>query len=151
MPRNHSRSPRYRRLVAWFASRGYTLVPAKEYAVIREGKQGACVYYRPGDSLDTLLTGLLHEAGHVLLFDTIDKDDTMRYMGRYAPGPLSKAKAASVVDEEREAWWRGARLAKRLGLTLPSAYWRTAGDCTYGYMLGLTPRAPKRRRKAPRR
>lgn len=131
------------RIRKWLRVRGYALVPAVNYAVCGETR---AVYFRPGDSAETRVRGILHECGHILLFRTMDECgyaslSGARYWGRYIQGRghnRSKRSAMSVLDEESEAWFRGARLAERLGLRMDwPDYWRDAGAMVFSYARAL--------------
>lgn len=128
------------RIRKWLRARGYTLATAARYSVDGDTKT---VYFRRGDGVETRVRGLLHECGHIMLFRTMADNELVgaRYRGRYMSARghnRSKRGALSVLDEESEAWFRGARLAQRLGLRLDwPAYWRDAGACVFTYVRAL--------------
>lgn len=67
---------------------------------------------------------LLHECGHHLIGDHLDDDHERLGMDHSQLAPdvrRTLCNRVDVVDEEFEAWRRGARLSKRLGLVLDRA------------------------------
>lgn len=65
---------------------------------------------------------LLHEAGHALIFSSPGK---MRLLSakKREEKTLTKQQSTRVVLEEAEAWKRGYRLGKRLGIPINDEKW----------------------------
>ena len=62
---------------------------------------------------------LLHECGHVLINDNRDRlFELSRQTGAVVGQKPSRSRRIAVLSEEVEAWKRGERLAKRLGLKI---------------------------------
>lgn len=79
---------------------------------------------------------LLHESGHHLIFKS---DESARYaMGYAAEGQHVKKTLRhrfAVLDEELEAWWRGWKLAERLGLSITLDEYETVKvECVKTYV-----------------
>jgi len=103
----------------WLYDRGYIV---NQYTDAEDS-----VYYDAGEILinsrkhpESKFYTLLHECGHILINDNRDRlfnlsRETQAIMG----GPKhSRKKRVAVISEEIEAWKRGERLAKRLGLKI---------------------------------
>lgn len=125
----------------WLAGRGYTTRPGTGYAVYWEER---CVTYRSRDSRETLLRGLLHECGHVLVGES--RGASVRFKRGYADPRTGRARtrvsAADILHEELEAWHRGFLLARRLRIRLnAAAYWRDYGFCIRRYCKRVLERA----------
>ena len=68
---------------------------------------------------ETRLYTLLHECGHVLVDDNRDRIHKLSYQSHCEHNRfLSRGKRVAVVSEEYEAWKRGEKLAKRLGIDI---------------------------------
>jgi hypothetical protein len=116
------------RLVRWFADRGFEAVFGRNFRdEIFYDLKRVKICSRP--SLQSQLIGLLHEAGHLLLFR-----DEKAYTERFGRGwPKAKSGNARVLksavhrvqlfEEELEAWNRGRSLASRLRLTVNPHLW----------------------------
>ncbi len=95
---------RFTRLRRWFSRRGFRLKQGQRY-MISDGY----VHYRPHDSPETIVRGLLHEAGHVLFCRTAGWEP-----------PISDVEH---IREEIEAWHRGWKLGRRLRFRMDPEAW----------------------------
>lgn len=111
------------RVLAWCAARGIEV----EFGDTRDCYDIAArtIYIRSGQSPRAALFGLLHECGHALC----DRDRARRWPHGYAsPRPRGLKHAIECLAEEFEAWHRGERLAKRLGVKLDVRKYRRMRD-----------------------
>lgn len=111
------------RVLAWCASRGIGV----EFGTHRDSYEIATrtIYIRTGQSRFATLAGLLHECGHALC----DRDRARRWPHGYASQrPRGLKHAIECLAEEFEAWHRGERLAKRLGVKLDVVRYRRMRD-----------------------
>lgn len=110
-----------RKIRQWLAARGYRLRRGTEFAVDvthREVTYPRCSYH-------LRVIGLLHECGHVLCGEKYD----------YFRDP------SECLHEELEAWYRGWRLAQRLGVRVSRrAYVRERNARVAAYARALTGR-----------
>jgi len=103
---------------AWLFNRGYTV------NVYTDAED--CVYYETKEVMinsrkhaESRFYTLLHECGHILINDNRDRlfrlsRETQAIMGQKP----ARNKRIAVLSEEVEAWKRGERLAKKLGLDI---------------------------------
>lgn len=141
--RDLSRHSGTRKVVDWLEGKGYAVEPGVSFACFWEEKK---ITYRPQDSYQCTLFGLLHECGHVLVSEAVKRSTVgVRYKRGY-PDPRygkrrSNLSAADVMHEEIEAWHRGFMLARRLGIRLDvNAYWQDYGRCIKRYFKRLLDR-----------
>lgn len=87
-----------KRLFRWLAARGWKVVPGNEWCADLDTKT-ITAPRRGSRQLRTIM--LLHECGHVLC--------APRWHGK-------PASAIETLHEELEAWYRGWRLGRRLGV-----------------------------------
>ena len=117
------------RVLEWCADRGISV----EVGPTRDCYDLATrtIYIRSGQSRFATLAGLLHECGHALL----DSTRAGRWPDGYvSPRPRGLKYSVEVLLEEVEAWHRGERLAKRLGVKLDTRrYRRIRNACLAGY------------------
>lgn len=122
-----------RKIARWLKGRGYRLIPGQSYACFW---QDHVITYRPQDSWQTQVSGLLHECGHVMIGRRMTGT---RYKRGY-PSPWTgksrpNVSAVDLVHEEIEAWHRGFALGRRLHVRVDStAYWVEYGMCIKKYM-----------------
>jgi ribosomal protein L13E len=105
----------------WANSRGYYVDFARngDDAVDRESKM---ISINTTRSLETQLYILLHECGHILVADS-DKivNGAEEVLCKYSQ--KSKIHRVFTVIEEVEAWKRGLRLARKLGISVDKTKW----------------------------
>jgi len=127
----------YERVYEWAESRGYQIVegPEEEDACWSDVKQ-ITIYSSQG--IENRLYSLLHECGHALIRSSA-KDFQYQYPA-HAMAELDGRKRrsdkykVSLVEEEMEAWKRGRRLAKRLGIFIDEQnYNKLKTKCLIGY------------------
>lgn len=131
------------KIEGWLEGRGYTLEPGNHYGCYRDGR---VIIYRPKDPHQTMIGGLLHECGHVLVGASIERPSVSpRYKRGYPHRLTERARpnvsAADLIHDELEAWHRGYALAKRLAIRLDEQrYWRDYGYCIKHYFRRLLAR-----------
>ena len=123
-----------RKIVDWLEAQRYEVVPGVSYTCCWDTRT---ITYRPQDSVSTIVNGLLHECGHILVDRSIRRGGT-RYKRGYPFPRAGKARpnisAVDLVHEEIEAWHRGLALAQRLGIRVNlRAYWQDYGKCVKSY------------------
>lgn len=106
-------------LVAWASD--------KEYHVefIKNGDNSMChiskmVEINSSFTLERQIYCLLHECGHILIFDS-KKSEYLNAREKYDND--SHGRKVYTVLEEHEAWKRGKKLAKRLGIIIDEDKW----------------------------
>lgn len=101
-------------VVSWAQDRGLSVCFTKENSY----SFGMKINVKRTLSMSSTLFSLLHECGHFLVGD---KNDRFA-LGYLEVGGTSSRKYAphriAVLDEELEAWERGRKLARRLGIKL---------------------------------
>ncbi len=123
-------------VVQWIADRGYRLEPGRSFACWWEEK---LITYRPQEAAQTMLRGLLHECGHILVSESINRETTgTRFKNGYPSERTGMARtnssAADLLNEEIEAWHRGFELGQRLEIKIDEpAYWKDYGVCIKRY------------------
>jgi len=127
----------YQKVCEWVEDRGYQVVegPDEEDACWSDVKQ-ITIYSSQG--IENRLYSLLHECGHALIRSNT-KDFEYQYPA-HATAELdgrrrrSDKYKVSLVEEEVEAWKRGLRLAKRLGIFIDeNNYNKLKTKCLIGY------------------
>lgn len=101
-------------VVSWANKRGITVYVSRDISY----SFGNIINIKNARSLRSMLYALLHECGHVLVGD---KDERFELGYRQVGGTGSRKHAphrVAVLDEELEAWDRGRKLARRLGIKL---------------------------------
>lgn len=127
----------------WIAERGYKLKPGVGFECRWDDK---VIAYMPGVAPQTMLRGLLHECGHMLVGETLARNpEGVRFKRGYPSERVLKQRpnisAADVMHEEIEAWHRGYDLAQRLGVALDEpAFWKDYGFCIKRYCRRLLQR-----------
>jgi len=127
----------------WLEERGFDLTFSK-----REGDQvdwdNSLINIRPIKNKEEMFYTLLHECGHILVarysksfkdnYKTKDFRDWHKMMST-----RDSALKVSILADEMEAWNRGRRLAKRLGLLVDAKkYKKLAGQCVWSYAHYMT-------------
>jgi hypothetical protein len=89
-------------------------------------------------SLETQLHVILHECGHILVFESDKVVNGIRdVLSKYSA--KSKIHKTFTVVEEVEAWKRGLSLANRLGIPIDKIKWdKDVARAIYKYMLWAT-------------
>jgi len=99
----------------------------KGYQVLLETDAPDCVYFNfkqvylnSRNHIEKRLYILLHECGHILIDN--GSEDRLYSLSRETEAVVgdcvSKKRRVAVLSEEIEAWKRGERLAKRLGISI---------------------------------
>jgi hypothetical protein len=108
-------------IIYWLQKRGYFIDFDRngDDSVDRESK---IVSINTTRSLETQLYILLHECGHVLVSESDNiVNGSEEVLCKYSE--KSKIYRVFTVIEEVEAWKRGLRLAKKLGIPVNKAKW----------------------------
>lgn len=109
------------KLRKWLSARKWTLEFAKK---LNEADLiDNIVYLDPSLSKETRIYILLHECGHVLVFDNKQYHKKFPYLNKhfFNMKPKRKETASFITEqliEEMEAWQSGKRLAKRLNIKI---------------------------------
>ena len=121
----------------WASSKGYK-VKCHTDADDRLEFEEKTIYINSRQHAENRFYTLLHEAGHLLISQTANqfqKDHPMYAMSCDVRKYRSKAYQVSLVAEEIEAWKRGRRLAKRLGLKVDDNNLdKIMTDCVMSYI-----------------
>ena len=106
-------------LTAWAADKGYTVdfVPGGDDSMCYVSK---IIEINSSNAYETQVYCLLHECGHVLIFGD-KKSEFLRAREKFNKNTV--AAKVYIVCEEREAWVRGRRLAKRLAFQIDDEKW----------------------------
>ena len=124
-------------VLSWFDKKGYIVEFDRngDDSVDRENK---LVSINNTRSLETQLHVMLHEAGHVMVYESDSivngiEEVLIKYSEK------SKIHKTFTVIEEVEAWKRGLKLAKRLGVKINKEKWnKDVARAIYKYMLWAT-------------
>ena len=127
----------YDMISSWVASKGFD-VECHTDADDRLEFEEKTIYIDSRQHAENRFYTLLHEAGHLLISQTasqFQKDHPMYAMSCDVRKYKSKAYQVSLVAEEIEAWKRGRRLAKRLGLEVnDNKLDKIMTDCVMSYI-----------------
>ncbi len=127
----------YNKVSLWIESKGYK-VSCQTDAEDRLEFEEKTIYINSRQHAENRFYTLLHEAGHLLISQTANqfqKDHPMYAMSCDIRSCRSKAYQVSLVAEEIEAWKRGRRLAKRLGLKVNNDKLdKIMTDCVMSYI-----------------
>jgi hypothetical protein len=104
------------RLLIWCHDRGIQVEFTDQISFFQPKEKLIGVNRKVGKQ--TQLFHLLHECGHYLVWRSRHE----RHKAGWGDPTLLETKLA-VVDEELEAWYRGRRLAKRLGIKINARAW----------------------------
>ena len=107
-------------LVIWAFEKGYYVIFDRngDDSICRESK---IISIKNTRSLETQLYTLLHECGHLLIYNNNSVFEYERVEGSY--GEKTMTRKSFRVIEEVEAWKRGKTLASRLGITINEKKW----------------------------
>jgi len=128
-------------VVFWLHRRDYVIEFARDGSdtVDRTNK---IVSINTTRTLETQLHVILHECGHILVYNS-DKivNGAEEVLDKYSCE--SKIYKTFTVIEEVEAWKRGLRLAKSLGIPIDKKKWnKDVARALYKYMLWATGNYP---------
>lgn len=112
----------------WLSIKGYTLSVEPNTADEVHFEPVLCVFLNANQSRESMLHTALHECGHVLIRKArmrrgprgrtrctgISALEEHKGVGRYKRS--TKRRQMAVMTEEIEAWERGLKLARRLGI-----------------------------------
>ena len=121
----------------WVISKGY-VVDCHTDADDRLDFEKKTIYIDTRQHAESRFYTLLHECGHLLISQTAGQfavDHPLYAFSSDNRSCKSKAYQVSLVAEEIEAWKRGRRLAKRLGLKVDDKKFnRIMTDCVISYI-----------------
>lgn len=126
-------------LVNWFEKRGYLTEFEKDgdEAVDRIAK---IVFINTSRSKETQLHVMLHEAGHILIKESDPITRGYEVLNKYSHS--SKIHKTFTIIEEVEAWKRGLKLAKKLGIEIRKEKWdKDVARAIFKYMMWATGRS----------
>lgn len=107
------------RVVEWCVERGIDVLFGRRFGGLYDEAAKKIIISAHAPPRKQLVY-LLHECGHHLLSPSTDADDRFKrgYSSHAAGRQRTFVHKLAVLEEEIEAWHRGWRLARRLGLTL---------------------------------
>jgi len=110
-------------LEGWVIDKGYSI------DFVRGGDNSICsvskyIEINSRHNLEHQVYYLLHECGHLLIFENGSKYNFREMEKKYSK--KTNSNNIFVVIEESEAWYRGMMLGKRLGMEIDEKKWEKA-------------------------
>jgi hypothetical protein len=128
----------YEKMKKWASSKGYSV--SEEY----HNEDSVCfdsktIYINSRQSIENMLYGIVHEAGHILIFSSmkhfLDKHPIYPYDIMDGRVKRSKKYSVCLVSEEIEAWKKGLGLAKRLKINInKEKYFKIMVESVWSYI-----------------